>query len=53
MATKWTIAPKWKEGLWYKKNIKIGAFFQMLSWNKGITLQKSEKKKIVKNKKIK
>ena len=41
MATKLAIVPKWKGDFSNnEKFIKIAAFFQMLSWNKGITCTK-------------
>ena len=52
ITTKLTIVPNWKRDLFNKGNIiKIGAFFQQLSWNKGIywakILGKSLKIKII------
>ena len=52
MATKLTIVPKWKGDLSNKeKIIKIGGFFQKLSWNKGIACTKTEEKIVNKFKK--
>ena len=45
MATKLTVIPKWKEDFSnHEKFIKIGAFFQKLSWNKGIACTKIRNK---------
>ena len=44
MTMKLTIVPKWKEDLLdllnKEKFVKIGAFFQMLSWIKGMACAK-------------
>ena len=45
MATKLTIVPKWKSNFSNKeKFIKIGAFFEKLSWNKGTACTKVREK---------
>ena len=54
MATKLAIVPKWKGDFSNnEKFIKIAAFFQMLSWNKGIAWTKIREKIVKKIKTIK